>query len=260
MPDGVSRVLDTVCDSLNDSIAAIYLFGSFVVSGLRPDSDLDLLVVANRSLPDVGRRKLITEMLEISGNGLHGIGRPVELTVVRLADIVPWRYPPRNELVYGEWLREELEAGRITPAVYDPDLAVVLTTVRQNSLTLLGPDARKLLDPIPITDLHRAIIDSLPALTGSISGDERNVLLTLARMWVTLATNRIVSKDEAAQWVLERLPAGRGAVLARARRAYLGKERDDWTGRQAEVDAFVDWARQAIMQRFQSLYAPGPAL
>jgi aminoglycoside 9-adenylyltransferase len=144
------------------------------------------------------------------------------------------------------WLRAEFEANRIPSPAFDPDLAVVLTTVRHKSLALLGPGARELFEPIPSEDLHRAIAESLPTLIGELRGDERNVLLTLARMWVTLATNEIVPKDVAAQWVLARLPPEQEAVLDLARRAYLGECSENWAQREKEVDAFVRYAQHAL--------------
>lgn len=71
-------------------------------------------------------------------------------------------------------------------------------------------------------------------------------MLTLARMWVTLATGAILPKDAAAQWVLGRLPARLSPVLALARSAYLGEQRDDWSKRGQEVDLFVQHVVAAI--------------
>jgi aminoglycoside 9-adenylyltransferase len=247
LPDGVAQVLNIIQSSLGSSVAGVYLFGSSVIGGLRPHSDLDILVAVEQPLSEATRWMMVADLMKISGGGANGgLARPVEVTVVNLSDVVPWRYPPRNELVYGEWLRAEFEANRIPSPAFDPDLAVVLTKVSNNSLAMLGPGARELFDPIPIEDLHRAIAESLPTLICGLRGDERNVLLTLARMWVTLATNEIVSKDVAAQWVLDRLPPEHGAVLDLARRAYLGECSDDWAHREKEVDAFVRYAKQAI--------------
>ncbi|MDQ0373940.1 aminoglycoside adenylyltransferase domain-containing protein [Cellulomonas humilata] len=47
----------------------------------------------------------------------------------------------------------------------------------------------------PVADLRRSIDDSLEPLLDGLVGDERNVVLTLARMVVTLETGAIVSKD-----------------------------------------------------------------
>jgi aminoglycoside 9-adenylyltransferase len=247
MPSEVARVLNVVSRSLKDSIAGAYLFGSSVIGGLRPDSDLDMLVAVKQPVSVAVRRKMVTDLMRISGSrATDGPARPVEVTVVNVADVVPWRFPPRSEFVFGEWLRAEFEANRIPPPTFDSDLAVLLTTVRQDSHALVGPGARELFDPIPVDDLRYAIAQGLPRLLNELKGDERNVLLTLARMWVTLSTGEIVPKDIAALWVLDRLPLKHRAVLDLARSAYIGERNDDWTHRAGDVDAFVSYAREAI--------------
>lgn len=55
---------------------------------------------------------------------------------------------------------------------------------------------------------------------GTDSGDTRNVVLTLARVWATLATGEIKPKDAAADWALAHLPAEHRPVLAHARDLY----------------------------------------
>jgi streptomycin 3"-adenylyltransferase len=115
------------------------LYGSAVHGGLRPDSDLDLLVVTDGSLSDAHRRKLTRELLRVSGRrATEGPARPVELTVVVRDEVVPWRYPPLRDFQYGEWLRDDYLAGNVPQPVLDPDLAVLLTTVRDRAITLAG--------------------------------------------------------------------------------------------------------------------------
>ena len=59
---------------------------------------------------------------------------------------------------------------------------------------------------IPFHEIKKAIRFSLPGLISSFKGDERNVLLTLSRMWLTLVTEEITTKDVAAKWVILKLP------------------------------------------------------
>jgi streptomycin 3"-adenylyltransferase len=90
--------------------------------------------------------------------------------------------------IYGEWLRDEHEKGQIQGPTEDPDLAIVLAQARMKSVSLFGPDAANLLDPIPDSDVRKAIQESLPGLIKSIKGDERNVILTLlecGRPWLS---------------------------------------------------------------------------
>ena len=112
---------------------------------------------------------------------------------------------------------------------------------------MIGPDPARLLPIIQETGLRRAIGDALPALLDTLEGDERNVLLTLVRMWRTLATGEFVSKDVAAEWAMERLPAGPAALVACAREAYLGRRTDDWQTQQHEVRQVADDLSRRVM-------------
>ncbi|MGW5387046.1 aminoglycoside adenylyltransferase family protein [Nocardia sp. NPDC003963] len=240
-------IIRAVTDLLGGDLLGLYLYGSAVTSGLRPDSDLDFLAVTiSRITPEI-RDRLAGSLLRYSGRWPRsGPARPVELTVVVRDDIVPWRFPPRAEFVYGEWLRAEFERGTVPASADDPDLAILLTMARDGSLALAGPPAHRILDPVPPGDLIRAITASLPVLTDSVDGDERNVVLTLARMWVTADSGAVVSKAEAADRLLPLLPAGHAALLRRARDGYLGIAVDDWTGCHDAVAAFVRYATDTV--------------
>lgn len=79
-------------------------------------------------------------------------------------------------------------------------------------------------------------------MPGIEQGDDlRNGLLTLARIWTTLATGEFRSKDEAAAWALARLPETHRPVLAHARRAYLGEETENWDALAPLVRPHVDY-------------------
>ena len=61
-----------------------------------------------------------------------------------------------------------------------------------------------------------------------LDDDTRNMILTLARIWSSLATGDIRSKDDAAAWALERLPGGApGRARPRPRRL-LDEEEERW--------------------------------
>jgi predicted nucleotidyltransferase len=228
--DQLDAVVRLVRDVLGDAAVGGYLFGSAVESGLRGDSDLDILVVSSRGTTDGERRALIDGLLPISrSRGDESGKRHLEVTVVAAPDIQPWHYPPPMELQYGDWWRREFESGEYQPWTSpNPDLAVVLTAARANGVALFGPPIVTLVPPIPHGDLERALRDVIPDLMADLEGDVRNVLLTLARVWFTLETGRIVSKDIASAWALDRLTDGRGEALRRARAAYLGEQVDAW--------------------------------
>jgi hypothetical protein len=104
----------------------------------------------------------------------------------------------------------------------------LLTMVLLANRPALGPAPAEILDPIPREDLERAMAAGIEPLLGDLDDDTRNVVLTLARSWSTVATGSIRSKDAAADWALIRLPEEHRPVLARARSIYLGDEEERW--------------------------------
>lgn len=232
----VAEQSDAATGALRRSLAqaelvAVYLYGSAVAGGLRPDSDLDLLVVTDRRLTFGEKARIVEGLLPISGRQTRpSTWRPIEMTIVAQPEVRPWRYPPRMELQYGEWLRDAFVSGSIEPEPAEsPDLGVLITMVRESGRALIGPPAADVLDAVPHADLVRAMVDGVPSLMSDLADDTRNVLLTLARIWTTVATGEIRSKDEAADWVLPRLPEVVRPTLARARDLYrTGGYGDPW--------------------------------
>jgi predicted nucleotidyltransferase len=218
-------VLDGVRDVLGSDLVGVYLFGSAVLGGLRPRSDLDVLVVSSRRLSREEKRRLGDRLLRISGRP-----RPLELTVVAQPEVRPWRYPLRMELQYGDWLRDEFERGNVEPdSAENPDLALLIAQVLLADRPLHGPAPMDVFEPVPPADLARALLaDVDEVLEGIDTTDTRNGVLTLARIWCTAATGEIRAKDTAADWALERLPEEHRAALARARAVYLGEEEERW--------------------------------
>jgi streptomycin 3"-adenylyltransferase len=222
-------VVEIVRDVLGDDVIGAYLHGSAVMGGLRPHSDVDVLAVTRRPTTDDERRAVVDGLLGISGRrARRGPARSVELTIVVQDDVRPWRPEPRMDLQYGDWLRDDYEQGRIAGPTPNADLAVVLTMALRGDRALFGPPIADVLDPVPHEDLRRAIVEGIPGLVGDLDWDTRNVVLTLARIWTTLATREIRTKDGAADWALARLPPEHRAVLQHARAVYLGEDEDDW--------------------------------
>jgi len=224
----VAAQADAALAALTEALApgttlGLYLYGSAVAGGLRPDSDLDLFGVVRRRLTDVERTALVAGLVPLSWRAERPVDwRPLELTLVVADEVRPWHYPPRFDFQYGEWLREELLAGDgKAPAGLQPDVAIQVRMVLDLGRPLAGPPAAALLEAPPHTDVVRAMLDELPSLLADLETDTRNVLLTLARAWSTMATGELRPKDAAADWAIERLAKAHGAVLASARWAYL---------------------------------------
>lgn len=236
---------------LGKSIIAIHLFGSAVDGELKPLSDIDLLVTVSEPPSEATRRALMTELLSVSASpGTNAELRAPEVTVLTKSEVIPWRYPARREMQFGEWLREQLQAGIYDPPMLDHDLAILLTKARQHNLSLMGPDAMRLFEPVPPAHLVQSLRDTIAQWNEPEDwvGDERNIILALARIWYTAATGRIASKDAAGRWLLDRMHGPNAQVLRRALAAYRGEAKDDLASVPTEVAEFVRHARQAIEQ------------
>ena len=159
------------------------------------------------------------------------------------SEIRPWRFPPSFDFQYGDWLRSEFESGNLEPwpTTTNPDLAALITMVLLATDTGARPAAGRDLRSRPARRLVSAIVGDIDTLLDDLDTDTRNVILTLARIWSTVATGVIRSKDAAADWALARLPEEHRAVLARARAIYLGDEEEHWDDIQPHVRPHADY-------------------
>jgi streptomycin 3"-adenylyltransferase len=246
VPTGIqtqlSQALAVIRRHLEPTLLAVHLYGSALDGGLKPYSDIDLLVTVSARLDEAVRRSLFTAFLEVSAPpGQSQTLRALEVTVVVRGEIVPWRYPARREFQFGEWQRKDILAGSFESAMIDVDLAILLTKARQHSLALAGPAAKEIVDPVPEGDLSKALTDTLELWNSppDWEGDERNVVLALSRIWYSAVTGRIASKDVAASWARERLPFEHQSVVLNAQRAYLGQEDDRLASLADQVAAFI---------------------
>ncbi|GAB3741365.1 aminoglycoside adenylyltransferase family protein [Amycolatopsis oliviviridis] len=233
----VEPLLDHLDRDDPGDVVGLYLYGSAAAGGLRPDSDVDLLLVTRRSLDRPERAALVSLLLRLSGWRGHAerfpdaaSRRPIELTALVAGDD-----RRRRDFQYGEWLREDFVQGGLPEPEEDPDVVILVATAQAAHRVLRGPALADVLDPVPPDLLRSAALGVVPDLMAEIEGDERNVLLTLARIVVTVETGGIVAKDVAAAAVAPTLDETGCVLLERARAGYLGTASDDWSGLSVEV-------------------------
>lgn len=187
----------------------VYLFGSAVHGGLRPRSDIDVLAVLSRPTTEAEKQRLL--------DGLRAIeGRPVEVTLV-----VRDQAPEHMDFQWGAWLPDTWESGE------NPDLAILIHKVLLANHPLLGPPPAQLLEAPPWDDLRAAMLASVDPILLDLHEDTTNVILALCRIYYSLVTGGIASKDEAGAWAHARFPH---VALHRARAIYLGGLPDDYAG------------------------------
>lgn len=187
----------------------VYLYGSAVVGGLQPRSDLDVFVVLDRRTTEAEKQRLF--------DGLRAIeGRTVEVTIVARED-----QAAHMDFQWGGWLPDQWEEGE------NADLAILIHKVRAEGRALHGPPATDLLDAISPDGLRRAMVALVDPILEGLHEEPTNALLTLCRIYCTLVTGEFVAKDIAATWAHARFPH---VALAKARAIYLGGLPEDYTG------------------------------
>ncbi|SFX80778.1 protein of unknown function [Paracoccus pantotrophus] len=248
-PDQIPAVMAALKDVCGEALLALYLHGSAVSGGLRPQSDIDLLAIVAQGLAEDRRARLLAALLRISARHPARPGGPrcIELLVVRAPDLAHG-FPARAEFLYGEWLRGDFEAGESPLPSRDPEYTLLLAQAQRQARPLFGPPAAEMLPEIPLSHIRRAMRDALPALLAGLPGDGRNVLLTLARMWHTASTGVFVAKDAAAAWAMPQIPDPQDvAVLDHARRAYLGEAAEECRLRGNEARRLAQHLRDRIL-------------
>ncbi|HGW4592275.1 aminoglycoside adenylyltransferase domain-containing protein [Proteus mirabilis] len=237
----IQQVLNSLTKICKDKLDTIYLHGSSVLGGLQPTSDIDLLVIVKTALTKNEKKSLITDLLASSGRYPHDqFGRrPLEITIFVGGQLQDLEYPARCEFIYGEWLRDSFEQGISNIEHDDPEYTLILAQAKKDSKLLWGDGF--ILPEINSQQIRKAILDSLPNLTSSIDGDERNIILTLARMWFTMRTGRFVSKDVAANWSINKIPNEFIEVVTVARDAYLYGTNVEWSRYNKLLPLVIDY-------------------
>ncbi|PKV82948.1 aminoglycoside adenylyltransferase domain-containing protein [Streptomyces sp. TLI_146] len=233
----IAELVELLDDVWGPEVIGGYLHGSAVSGGLQAAGELDVLVVAQRSLRDEERQALLRGLLTISGTHLRdgadeGARRPISLTVVVQSEIRPWRYPANGDFHYGEGLRAQFEAGEETRPGEMPAVALDVTMALSGARPLTGPRPELILDPVPHADVVEASAACVTRLVAGLDGDPRGALLGLARIWCLLATGEVRSKSAAADWALAHLAPEHRPVLERAmdRGSRDGRNGEGWGG------------------------------
>lgn len=248
----INQSLALLKNVLGKDLLGFYLYGSSIVGGIQKYSDLDLFAISSRPTTIEEKKQIEKALFDISG--IYKVSKdllPIELTIVVSSEVKPWKYPPKFDFQYGEWLREEFEKGKVEPweSKEMPDLALLITQILLANKTIYGSDPQELLPTVPFNDILTATDQEMDALLSDLKWDTRNVLLTLARRWCRLETDTIRSKPSAAKWVIDNLPDIYKPVLEKAVNVAGGKENDDWEDIETVVKPCADFMVEKIEER-----------
>lgn len=204
----VNTILEELLNSIKiifgDHLVGMYLEGSLANGGFDQDSDIDFVVVTDEEVSE----SLYTELQEMHDR-INTIDSPwaMQLEGSYVSYQALRNYCPEIDI------HPNIERGngeRLKMVKHGETWNIHRHILRERGITLFGPDAMTLVDPISPDDLRRVM---MPAISGWATyilnnpveiehrGYQSYVVLTLCRILYTLEYGDIVSKPKAAKWV-----------------------------------------------------------
>jgi len=190
---------------LKNKFIGMYIGGSLANDSFHLEtSDIDCYVVTTSALS-----KKMVQNIEKMHNEFYSSN-------LQYAQKIEVSYIPKKDLVsfYPSGMRPYFNEGRYYLATYGNNFVIELYVLRENGITIVGPDIKSLIKETSIQNLKLAIQknlheyweNTLNDLSKFIRSDyQAFAILTMCRTLYSLETGRITSKFEAAEWAMQKL-------------------------------------------------------
>lgn len=210
----VERLVDGLREALGDNLLGVYLHGSLAAGCFNPDqSDIDVLVVTHEVLSEEQRAALAQRL-----SSLQLRPHRIELHSLSFEQLHPWRHPAPFDFYF---------YSKASEGTTDPDLAAHISVARSTGVALHGPPPTEVFPPVPRSDYADALLHDL-RWTLREHPDDLYGALSPVRVWAGIADPETIhTKESAARWALERVPAEHRPTLEHALAIYCGERKED---------------------------------
>ncbi len=221
----LGHLWESVRSILGPHCVGMYLEGSLTSADFDEDSDIDFLVVTDEDVASD-----FFPALQAMHDRIAEIDSPwaIQLEGSYIPQHDLRRYDPAHAL----HLNIERGPGeRLKMVDHDTGWIIHRAILRERGITLAGPPAHTLIDPVSPDDLRQAVLEIVRGWATSILDDPTHIrsagyqsytVLTLCRILYTLQHGAVVSKRQAAQWAQQSSEQRWASLIARA-----------WVGRHA---------------------------
>ena len=218
----IDEFVDESKKILQDNLIGIYLHGSAVMGCFNPKkSDLDLIIVVDRPLPDSVKKAYMDMVVRYSA---IGPAKGIEMSIVLRNVCKPFVYPTPFELHFSIG---HLERYRKDPEEYvrkmlgtDKDLAAHFTIINKRGTCLYGAPVKEVFAEVPSSDYMDSIWYDIEEAEEEITENAMYLTLNLARVLAYREEGLVLSKKEGGEWAIEHLPSKYHRLIQDAMREY----------------------------------------
>jgi hypothetical protein len=215
-PPPLDRILPALVDdleaTLGPDLVGGYLYGSAVSGGFDPAlSDLDLVVVTERSVEEVGFDRFAGVIDRLGAREPEWAGR-LDVTFIGTEALRTFRDGGRPfiEISHEDPLRLYRRAE---------DWLETWFLARDADRPIVGPRSADVFPPIDIEEFLHVLVDDVERYAAAIRDDWTDGkvayrVLTLCRLLRSLESRAICSKQEGAEWAVGRYPTWAPLILA----------------------------------------------
>jgi len=210
-----------------NDLTGIYLHGSAIMGCFNPEkSDLDLLVVVKKKIPDEAKRQFMDMVMELNK---QAPAKGLELSVVKEEVCNPFVYPTPFELHFSnahlDWYQSNPQDYVEKMKGTDKDLAAHFTITYHRGMVLYGKEISEVFAPVPREAYLDSIWCDIENAREDIVENPMYLTLNLCRVLAYKKEGLIVSKKEGGEWGLKNIDRPEfQALITTALREYRDNE------------------------------------
>ena len=205
----INSFVDNSKDILRENLVGVYLHGSLAMGCFNPQrSDIDLIIVVNKSLSNSTKREYMEMVVE---HNAQGPAKGIEMSVVLRSVCKPFIYPTPYELHFStghlDWWKENPDEYIRELKGKDKDLAAHFTIINNRGKCLYGLPIKEVFGEVPTSDYMDSIWYDVERAKKEIKHYPMYLTLNLARVLAFKEDGLVLSKKEGAEWALNKLPS-----------------------------------------------------
>jgi predicted nucleotidyltransferase len=208
--DFIFNLQKGITENISGDFVGFYLHGSLAMGGFNPkSSDIDVLVITNKSMKVKEKRKLAQFFLYYSNSPY-----PIEISFLNTKQLKDWQHPCPFDFHFSEFWRKRYENDLLRgtykfineDSKTDTDLVAHITITNNRGICVEGEPIDEIFPSVPRSDYISSIVGDYQDCLENIEEDPIYCSLNLIRVFWYLKEGVISSKQEAGNWGLKTFP------------------------------------------------------